>query len=158
MVSATVCLDYLKSLSPDLGAEYFQYNSQTKSCRLYASADRECLSMSGLRGDQLENCLAPLPPSGKDKTQQFNKLNQQVVSFALRIMQTWNLSKILHRRIFRLKILYRQFHLILTVLVRKTQKMSENGEIYTAGKNFTLPPALTAWTNSTSGMMIYMVI
>ena len=34
----------------------------------------------------------------------------------------------------------------------KTQKMSENGEIYTAGKNFTLPPALTAWTNSTSGI------
>ena len=33
---------------------------------------------------------------------------------------------------------------------KKTQKMSENGEIYTAGKNFTLPPALTAWTNSTS--------
>ena len=29
--------------------------------------------------------------------------------------------------------------------------MSENGEIYTAGKNFTLPPALTALTNSTSG-------
>ena len=28
--------------------------------------------------------------------------------------------------------------------------MSENGEIYTAGKDFTLPPALTAWTNSTS--------
>ena len=28
--------------------------------------------------------------------------------------------------------------------------MSENGEIYTAGKNFTLPPAVTAWTNSTS--------
>ena len=28
--------------------------------------------------------------------------------------------------------------------------MSEHGEIYTAGKNFTLPPALTAWTNSTS--------
>ena len=25
--------------------------------------------------------------------------------------QTWNLSKILHRRIFRLKILHRQFHL-----------------------------------------------
>ena len=33
---------------------------------------------------------------------------------------------------------------------KKTQKMSENGGIYTAGKNFTLPPALTAWTNSTS--------
>ena len=29
--------------------------------------------------------------------------------------------------------------------------MSENGEIYTAGKNFTLPPAVTAWTNSTFG-------
>ena len=28
--------------------------------------------------------------------------------------------------------------------------MSENGEIYTAGKNFTLPPALTALTNSNS--------
>ena len=28
--------------------------------------------------------------------------------------------------------------------------MSENGEIYTAGKNFTPPPAVTAWTNSTS--------
>ena len=33
---------------------------------------------------------------------------------------------------------------------KKTQKMSENGEIYTAGKNFTLLPALTAWTYSTS--------
>ena len=33
---------------------------------------------------------------------------------------------------------------------KKTQKMSENGEIYTAGKNFTLPPGLTGWTNSTS--------
>ena len=34
---------------------------------------------------------------------------------------------------------------------KKTKKMSENREIYTAGKNFTLPPAVTAWTNSTSG-------
>ena len=69
--------------------------------------------------------------------------------------QTWNLSKILHRRIFRLKILHRQFHLISTVLVRKKhKKMSENGEIYTAGKNFTLLPALTAWTNSTSGYTV----
>ena len=33
---------------------------------------------------------------------------------------------------------------------KKHKKMSENGEIYTAGKNFTLPPALTALTNSTS--------
>ena len=37
---------------------------------------------------------------------------------------------------------------------KKTQKMSENGEIYTAGKNFTLPPALTAWTNSTSAQFM----
>ena len=35
---------------------------------------------------------------------------------------------------------------------KKTQTMSENGEIYTAGKNFTLPPALTALTNSTSAL------
>ena len=34
--------------------------------------------------------------------------------------------------------------------VQKHKKMSENGEIYTADKNFTLPPAVTAWTNSTS--------
>ena len=33
----------------------------------------------------------------------------------------------------------------------KNTKISENGEIYTAGKNFTLPPAVTAWKNSTSG-------
>ena len=35
-----------------------------------------------------------------------------------------------------------------------TKKVSENGEIYTAGKNFTLPPAVTAVTavtNLTSG-------
>ena len=30
------------------------------------------------------------------------------------------------------------------------KKMSEHGEIYTADKNFTLPPAVTALTNSTS--------
>ena len=35
--------------------------------------------------------------------------------------------------------------------------MSENGEIYTAGKNFTLRPALTAWTNSTSGSWYWQV-
>ena len=33
---------------------------------------------------------------------------------------------------------------------KNTKKMSENGEIYTADKNFTLPPAVTALTNSTS--------
>ena len=37
-------------------------------------------------------------------------------------MQTWNLSKNLHRRIFRLKILHIQFHLISTVLVGKNTK------------------------------------
>ena len=36
--------------------------------------------------------------------------------------QTWNLSKNLHRRILRLKILHRQFHLISTVLVGKNTK------------------------------------
>ena len=41
-------------------------------------------------------------------------------------MQTWNLSKILHRRIFRLKILHGQFHLISTVLVRKNTKKWRN--------------------------------
>ena len=34
--------------------------------------------------------------------------------------------------------------------------MSENGEIYTAGKNFTLPPAVTAWTNSTSACELWL--
>ena len=38
---------------------------------------------------------------------------------------------------------------------KKTQKMSENGEIYTAGKNFTLLPALTALTNSTSATCVH---
>ena len=35
--------------------------------------------------------------------------------------------------------------------------MSKNGEIYTAGKNFTLPPGLTGWTNSTSVPMIHVI-
>ena len=64
-----------------------------------------------------------------------------------KIDQTWVLSKIL-----RCRILQRQFHQISTILGKNHKKMSENGEIYTAGKNFTLPPALTAWTNSTSGV------
>ena len=62
--------------------------------------------------------------------------------------QTWYLSKKLHRRIFRSKILHSWFHQISTVLVIK---MSENGEIYTAGKKITLPLAVTAVTNLTSG-------
>ena len=39
-----------------------------------------------------------------------------------RPFQTWNLSKNLHRRIFRLEILHRQFHLISAVLVGKNTK------------------------------------
>ena len=35
---------------------------------------------------------------------------------------------------------------------KKHKKMSENGEIYTVGKNFTLLPAVTAVTNSTSAI------
>ena len=35
--------------------------------------------------------------------------------------------------------------------------MSENGEIYTASKNFTLPPALTALTNFNSVMVVILV-
>ena len=35
---------------------------------------------------------------------------------------------------------------------KKTPKKSVNGEIYTAGKNFTLPPAVTALKNSTSDL------
>ena len=40
---------------------------------------------------------------------------------------------------------------------KKHKKMSENGEIYTAGKNFTLPLALTAWTNSTSDYFLFII-
>ena len=36
---------------------------------------------------------------------------------------------------------------------KKHTKVSENGEIYTGGKNFTLPPAVTAVTNSNSGFL-----
>ena len=65
--------------------------------------------------------------------------------------QTWYLSKNLHRLIFRPKILQPWFCQNSTVLVIKTQLMSKNGENYTAGKNFTLPLAVTALTNLTSG-------
>ena len=37
---------------------------------------------------------------------------------------------------------------------KNTKKLSENGDIYTAGKNFTLPPAVTAVTNFTSGLQL----
>ena len=39
------------------------------------------------------------------------------------------------------------------VLVIKTQKVSGNGETYTTGKKFTLPLAVTAWTNLTSACL-----
>ena len=71
--------------------------------------------------------------------------------------QTLDLAKILHCRIFRPKLLHRQFHLFSTVLAIKIQQKSEHGEIYTVGKNFTLPPAVTAVTavtNLTSDSMI----
>ena len=64
--------------------------------------------------------------------------------------QTLDLVKILHCRIFRPKLLHRQFHLFSTVLAIKIQQKSENGEIYTFGKNFTLSPAVTELTNFTS--------
>ena len=41
-------------------------------------------------------------------------------------------------------------NLISTVLVIKTQRMSRNGEIYTADKKSTLPPVVTGETNLTS--------
>ena len=48
--------------------------------------------------------------------------------------QTWNLSKNLHRRIFRLKISHRQFHLISTVLVGKNTKKVKMEKFTTLAK------------------------
>ena len=70
------------------------------------------------------------------------------------VLQTCNLSKILYRWIFRPKILHCQFHLISAVLVIETQKMSENEEIYTAVKDFTLPPTVTGVTNIISDYIV----
>ena len=65
--------------------------------------------------------------------------------------QTWNLSKNLHRRILKVKNFTPSISPYFNSFSgKKHEKMSENGEIYSACKNFTLPPALTAWTNSTS--------
>ena len=50
------------------------------------------------------------------------KVQQYIDTGILYRLQTWNLSKILHHRIFRLKNLHRQFHLISKVLVRKNTK------------------------------------
>ena len=38
----------------------------------------------------------------------------------------------------------------ISVLIMR-DNMIIPGEIYTTGKNFTLPPAVTVWTNLTSG-------
>ena len=67
-------------------------------------------------------------------------------------LQTWNLSKILHCRIFRLKILHHQFLIISTVLVRKSTKNEWKWRNLHRWQKFTLPPALTALTNSTSDL------
>ena len=48
---------------------------------------------------------------------------------------------------FQAKILYPLFLPNFNSFGDKNTKMSENGEIYPVGKNFTLPPAVTAVTN-----------
>ena len=67
---------------------------------------------SGLRSSCMHVCQALEPAV----------LVCQALPMHLYRVQTWNLSKILHRRIFRLKIWHRQFHLISTVFVRKNTK------------------------------------
>ena len=61
--------------------------------------------------------------------------------------QTWDLSKILHCRIFRPKILQSQFCLISSVLVIKTQRNEWKWRNLHCWQNFTLLPA---WINLTS--------
>ena len=68
-------------------------------------------------------------------------------------MQTGNLSKILRRRIFRLKILHRQFHLILTVLVGKKHKKWVKMEKFTplakilhCRRQWQISPLESIWT------------
>ena len=66
--------------------------------------------------------------------------------------QTWDLSKILHCRIFRPKILHSQSHLISTVLEIKHSKNEWKWRNLHHWQKFSLPPAVTAWTNATSGL------
>ena len=63
----------------------------------------------------LQILALPLPAA-------FSLFSMSNLIWLSRSLQAWNLSKKLHRRIFRLKILHRQFHLISTVLVRKNTK------------------------------------
>ena len=68
----------------------------------------------------------------------------QYLSAEMRLIKKFTLPD------FQAKFLHCQFHLISTVLVMKAQKIGENGVIYTASKNLTLPPAVTGRTNLTS--------
>ena len=62
----------------------------------------------------------------------FNVMNRGGCRVILLVLdQTWNLSKNIHRRILRLKILHYQFHLISTVLVGKKHKKWEKMEKFT---------------------------
>ena len=80
----------------------------------------------------LRSCGLPPSPPSSCFTQKCNFLQlcgcccyQNKKFFLVKMpppAHTWNLSKNLHRRIFRLKILHRQFHLISTVLVGKNTK------------------------------------
>ena len=56
-------------------------------------------------------------------------------TFYMTHKQTWNLSKNLHRQIFRLKIFTTSISPNFNNFTKKkSKKMSENGEIYTVGK------------------------
>ena len=73
-------------------------------------------------------------------------------------LQTWDLSKILHRRIFRLKLLHHSFHLISTVLaIKNTNKWVKMGKstplakILHCCRHGQIPPlALMIWRKKTS--------
>ena len=99
----------------------------------------------------VERCLLPLCSTPKTlEPSRKNKKHHKKTQILPPSPQTWHFSKVLHCRIFKLKLLRSQFRLIWTVIVTKTRKISENGEIYTTGKNFTLPLEVTAGTNLTS--------
>ena len=100
--------------------------------------EEKILLLYSLAYQNLRRSFEAVPESFKDQ-----------ISIQGSSWQTLDLAKILHCRIFRPKPLHRQFHLFSTVLAIKIQQKSENGEIYTVGKNFTLPPAVTGGTNFT---------
>ena len=57
MASSGVCLEFLQTLSNVLGAEYFQYDSSSRVCRLLASSERDCSGMSGPKAELVAVCL-----------------------------------------------------------------------------------------------------